>query len=430
MIQAIYQAYKQSTGVTTDTRKIGKDNLFFALKGANFNGNTFAKQALEQGAKYVVIDELIEELPSGTYFLVDDVLQTLQKVANYHRLQMTIPFIGITGSNGKTTTKEIIKHILQTTYETYATQGNFNNHIGVPLTLLSIPESAEIAIIEMGANHVGEIAQLCEIAQPDYGIITNIGKAHLEGFGSYESVIKAKSELYDYIKSKNGKVFVNADDDLLMELSKDISRITYGTKRADIKGELLQDIPFIKMKWERHGKVYEAHSSLFGKYNFYNLLAGISFASYFNVSPNQIQEAVQNFKSQNNRSEIRETALNNTLILDAYNANPSSMQQSIAAFSQFSSPNKICILGDMFELGEFAKKSHLEILEQVQCAGCKKVLLCGKEFYQFKDDFPSFLFFETTEELLEYLKENSISNSTVLIKGSRSMQLEKTAEYL
>jgi UDP-N-acetylmuramoyl-tripeptide--D-alanyl-D-alanine ligase len=430
MIENIYEAYKQSSGVTTDTRNIEKDSIFFALKGANFNGNNFAKQALNQGAKYVVIDELTTELPPNTYFLVKDVLQTLQALAAHHRRQLTIPFIGITGSNGKTTTKEIIKHILQTTYETYATKGNYNNHIGVPLTLLAIPENAEIAIIEMGANHVGEIAQLCEIAQPDYGIITNIGKAHLEGFGSYDGVIQAKSELYKYIKSKNGKIFVNADDDLLMDLSKDISRITYGTNRADIKGELLQDIPFIKMQWQRHGKTFTTQSSLFGKYNFYNLLAGISIASYFNVSPNLIKEAVETFKSQNNRSEIRNTSKDNTLILDAYNANPSSMQQSIAAFAQFSSSNKICILGDMFELGEYAENAHLEILEQVKNAGCQQVFLSGNEFYKHKDKFPSFLFFKTTDDLLKHLKEQTISGKTILIKGSRSMQLEKTADYL
>ncbi len=430
MIKSIYQAYKQSSGITTDTRNIKKNNLFFALKGVSFNGNKFAKQALDNGALYVVIDELQDDIPADKYFLVDNVLDTLQQLATYHRRQLTIPFIGITGTNGKTTTKEIIKHILQSTYETYATPGNYNNHIGVPLTILGIPENTEIAIIEMGANHIGEIAQLCQIAQPDYGIITNIGNAHLEGFGSYEGVIKAKSELYHYIRSVNGKVFVNADDELLMQLSNDISRITYGTRRADIVGTLLHDIPFIKMQWQRHGKQYTVQSSLFGQYNFYNLLAGITIGSYFNVTPEKINESVSTFRSDNNRSEIRQTQQQNTLILDAYNANPSSMQQAITAFSQFNVANKVLILGDMFELGKFSTEKHTEILQLVTQNRFNQVLLCGKEFFKLKNQFPAFTFFESTGDLLQYLQNNRLQQQHILIKGSRSMQLEKTAEWL
>jgi len=425
-IEELYKIFLQHPAVCTDTRNIKPGSLFFALKGANFNANEFAAQAIIKGSSYAIIDE--EEYYTDECILVPDALITLQKLANHHRKQFAIPIIGITGTNGKTTTKELAATVLSKKYDTLFTKGNLNNHIGVPLTLLNITKENGIAVIEMGANHVGEIDMLCRIAEPNYGIITNIGKAHLEGFGGYEGVIKAKSELYKFIKEKGGELFVNADDALLMRLSDGVY-LTYGTSHeADIRGVQDKESFLAKGKIEMlDGEEMEISSSLAGSYNFYNMLAAACIGCYFGVSSEQIKEAIENYIPSNNRSQIVNKG-SNTLWVDAYNANPSSMKIAIENFATFDTPGKILILGDMFELGDDSHKEHQAIADLIdKTKNWDGVYLIGKEFSTVKSRAS---LFTTIEELLAWLSAHPLKNNTILLKGSRGMQMEKVLEQI
>ena len=416
-IQELHQIFLRSNGVCIDTRKIIKKSIFFALKGKNFNGNEFAMAALENGCNYVVIDER-EFQEDERFILVDDVLKYLQQLSNYHRKKLKCPVIGITGTNGKTTTKELIFAILSLNYKTVATQGNLNNHIGVPLTLLSTPLETEMLIVEMGANHPKEINFLSEIAQPNFGIITNIGKAHLEGFGGYEGVIKTKSELYQYIDKTNGKLFVNSDDDLLLSLSKNSERIKYGKN-----SELISANPLLEFKF----KNTHISTNLIGSYNFYNLSAACCVGDFFGVSIDNCKSAIESYIPSNNRSQIERSEKGNTLILDAYNANPSSMLVAIQSFEKIKAKKKIAILGDMLELGDDSLKEHQLITEELVKRNFHLVLLVGNEFKQTKNNF---LYFENTNQIKNWIQNNPIQNSTVLLKGSRGIRLESLIEFL
>ena len=420
MIKELYKKHIDHPIICTDTRKISEGCLFFALKGENFNGNKFANQAIEKGAAYVIIDE-IEFKINEKCILVDNVLTTLQLLANYHRKQFKIPFIGITGTNGKTTTKELISAVLSTTYKTVSTKGNFNNHIGVPLTILSIPKDCEVAIIEMGANHIGEIEFLCEIAEPNYGLITNIGTAHIEGFGSKEGVIKTKNELYQFINKNGGKVFVNTDDTLLSDLSKELNSTSYGTRNAQYEALLISSSPVVELKWENE----LIKTQLYGKYNFDNILAAICIGDYFKVPKHNIIKGIENYKSTNNRSEITKIDTN-TYYLDAYNANPSSMNAAIDTFLDNTATNKIMILGDMLELGEISNKEHQEIVDKVKTLNLKAIFV-GSEFNNTANKY-DFDFVSTNKEAKILLENKQLTNYHILIKGSRGIQLEKITE--
>lgn len=416
-IQELHQIFLRSKGVCIDTRKIIKNSIFFALKGKNFNGNEFAKTALKNGCNYVVIDER-EFQEDERFILVDDVLKYLQQLSNYHRKKLKCPVIGITGTNGKTTTKELIFAILNSKYKTVATKGNLNNHIGVPLTLLSTPLETEMLIVEMGANHPGEINFLSEITQPNFGIITNIGKAHLEGFGGYEGVIKTKSELYQYIMKTNGKLFVNSNDDLLLSLSKNSERIKYGKDSQLISANPLLEFNF---------KNTHISTNLIGSYNFYNLAVACSVGDFFGVSIDNCKSAIESYIPSNNRSQVERSEKGNTLILDAYNANPSSMLVAIQSFEQIKAKKKIAILGDMLELGDDSLQEHQLITEELVKRNFHQVLLVGNEFKQTKNNF---LYFENTNQIRTWIQNNPIQNSTVLLKGSRGIRLESLIEFL
>ena len=421
-IEKLYEIFKSHQIISTDTRKIEKHCLFFALKGDNFNGNKFAVDAIEKGAAYAIIDEK-EYRTSDQYILVGDVLKTLQELANYHRKQLNIPIIGITGTNGKTTTKELINVVISKKYRTSATTGNLNNHIGVPLTLLSIPSNCEMAIIEMGANHIGEIDFLCKIAEPNYGIITNIGTAHIEGFGSYEGVKKTKNELYVFIQKVHGKVFVNNTDELLMKLSENIESITYGNENADCSAELIQSSPNIKLKWQD----IEINSHLYGDYNFYNILAAICIGHFFDVDKNDIREAINNYKPSNNRSQIIEIN-SNVIYLDAYNANPTSMNAAIDTFSKNPAANRLMILGDMLELGDISKQEHQKVIDKVKDLKIR-TLFVGNQFSSAVNKY-NFTYMKNADDVIKWLNDNAIHDHNILIKGSRGIRLETIIEHI
>lgn len=426
--QELYKHYLKHPKISTDSRKDVKDTIFFALRGDNFNGNKYAKSAIENGAKIAVIDDP-SFMEGDQYFVVDDCLQALQELAIYHRKQHMIPLVAITGSNGKTTTKELIASVLETTHNIIFTKGNLNNHIGVPLSVLEIDDSTEIAIIEMGANHIGEIQNLCEIAQPDFGIITNIGKAHIEGFGSFEGVIQAKSELYDYINSKQGILFVNNDDDLLVKLADGTSQIHYGTNdKASLSGKLVSTQPVIELKWKYRDKEYRCTSNLYGSYNFYNIITAIAVGLKFNVNPKNINDGIRTYIPENNRSQRIKTT-DNQIYLDAYNANPSSMEAAILNFIEQKAEHPWMILGDMFELGHISYYEHKRIIDLLKQLSISNVIFIGEEFYRLKEEHP-FLFFKDTKSVKDYLSKNKIENSTILIKGSRGMELEQLVELL
>ncbi|MFN8254650.1 MAG: UDP-N-acetylmuramoyl-tripeptide--D-alanyl-D-alanine ligase [Bacteroidales bacterium] len=424
-IHELHKLFLSSKGVTTDTRKIEKGQIFFALKGENFNGNQFALQAIENGAIYAIVDE---EMPvkSNRIILVNDVLACLQDLARYHRNFLGIPVIAITGTNGKTTSKELIKSVLQTNFRVQYTRGNLNNHIGVPLTLLSFDENTEIGVVEMGANHIGEISKLCQIACPDYGVITNIGKAHLEGFGSYEGVIEAKSELYHYLKLNEKVVFVNGNDDLLLKLSSEINRFLYGTNPSFyVYGSFLDASPFLSILYNG----INISTRLVGAYNINNVLLAICIGKYFKISDLKIAEAISSYMPENNRSQLISTK-RNTLIVDAYNANPSSMEVSILNFLNIKSDNKFMILGDMFELGANSKEEHWKITELIHNCQFREVYFVGSHFFELKENYCDFVFFENIDFLIDLLKENLISGKTILLKASRGIKLEKIIPYL
>lgn len=430
LTETLYPLFKKHPAISTDSRNIKPNSIFFALKGDNFNGNLFAEQSLNNGAAIAVISDASLK-KDERYIVVEDTLKALQELAKYHRQQLKIPVIGITGSNGKTTTKELLKTVLTKKYKTYATQGNLNNHIGVPLTILAITADIEMAIIEMGANHVGEIKELSEIAQPTHGIITNIGKAHLEGFGGYEGVIKAKTELYQYIKQKRGSIFINADNPLLVEHAIGIMQYNYGTKpNSDCIGEVVSSDPFLSVRWylKNGDDRYQANSQLVGSYNFENVMAAIAVGNYFKVDTASINSAIHSYAPSNNRSQVIKTA-KNTIIMDAYNANPSSMKAAITNFASMKASNKVVILGDMMELGEETQKEHQQVLDLLMSFQFPYVILIGSYFKQLS--LPNFvLHFTDTSKALEELKKHSVSNSTVMVKGSRKVQLEKLVEVL
>jgi len=422
-IEKLYQVFIESNGVSTDTRKINKGVLFFALKGANFNGNEFASKAIEQGASYSIIDEASYK-KSERCILVKDVLQTLQQLAQFHRRQFNIPFIAITGSNGKTTTKELIHAVLSTTYKTTATVGNLNNHIGIPLTLLSIPRGTEMAVIEMGANHQKEIESYCQYVEPTHALITNIGKAHLEGFGGVEGVKKGKGELYDYISSTNGIAFINAADKVLMSISKFEQPVLYPLKENFYHCELLEATPFVKYKSE-NGDIVS--TQLTGNYNFDNIAAALCIGKYFKVDEATANKAIADYTPQNNRSQFVKIG-NNDILLDAYNANPSSMKVAIENFNLLAKNNKLLILGDMFELGEESSTEHTALGKLISKCNFDKVILCGRNMKFAAAELKQANYFETKEDLIEFLKLYKVENNCILIKGSRGMGLESLLE--
>lgn len=430
-IHQIYQHYLSHRTICTDTRSIISGCLFFALKGDNFDANTFAEQALKQGAAFAIIDNK-DYLVNDQCILVDDVLSTLQELAKYHRSQLNIPVIGLTGSNGKTTTKELINAVLAEKYKTFATKGNLNNHIGVPLSVLSIGEDTEIAVIEMGANHQKEIEFLCTIAQPTHGMITNIGMAHLDGFGGFEGVKKGKAELFAYIKASNGIAFVNRDSPFIIEMSTIIpteKTIWYGTTGDNsITGSLLASDPIIALEWSANGQSFRTQTNLTGAYNFENILASICIADFFGVSAAQINAGLAGYAPNNNRSQLKKTATN-TVICDFYNANPSSMAAALANISSLEAINKVAIIGDMFELGDEAEEQHQKIAAIAENAHLNTVILIGKYFYALKDNY-SGNFFNTPKEAEEWIKDNPIKDSLVLLKGSRGMALEQLLPIL
>ncbi|WP_422083641.1 UDP-N-acetylmuramoyl-tripeptide--D-alanyl-D-alanine ligase [Ulvibacterium sp.] len=423
-IKDLHQHFLEFPTVSTDTRKMKDNSIFFALKGDNFNGNSYAEGALKKGASYAVIDEK-EYAVSDRYILVDDVLKTLQDLATYHRNYCSAKVIGLTGSNGKTTTKELIHAVLSKKYSTIATQGNLNNHIGVPLTLLSIQEDTEIAIVEMGANHQKEIAFLSEIAQPDFGYITNFGKAHLEGFGGVEGVIKGKSELYDYLRTNHKSVFLNADDPIQLKKMGDyIQKYGFSTdKQAYYKIEFLGADPFVQLRVEN----IVINSRLIGGYNFTNCAVAICMGKYFNVDLSTIKMAIEAYIPQNNRSQIMEKR-GSTIVLDAYNANPTSMKAALESFGATDKNPKIALLGDMFELGEAASEEHQKIVDMVSEMDLEDAFFIGENFYATQTSFKKF---NSVDEIAAFLKSNPLpKNRTLLIKGSRGMALERLLEFI
>jgi UDP-N-acetylmuramoyl-tripeptide--D-alanyl-D-alanine ligase len=428
-INDLYQVFLAHPVISTDSRAITKGCIFFALKGDNFNGNEYAAQALEKGAAFAVVDES-RYVAGNHYLLADDTLKPLQKLARHHREQLTIPVIGITGSNGKTTTKELIRQVLSTTYRTYSTKGNLNNHIGVPLSILSITKNHELAVIEMGANHQGEIAMLCEIALPSYGIINNVGKAHLEGFGGFEGVKKGKGELYRFISKYNGVVFINSDNAHLREMADNAQvtdRITYGKEgTVYCRGELTQSQPTLHVKWQCGEKSGEVLSQLIGEYNFENILAAVCIGNYFSVPPEQINNAIEAYVPDNSRSQIVIKG-NNKIILDAYNANPTSMAAALKNFALLPDKHKVLFLGDMAELGSESATEHQAIADILSEMLFDEVVLVGKNFniVTLSKPHPCFL---TSDEATAYAKERNYTHATILIKGSHSSKMEKVLE--
>ncbi|MCL7754795.1 UDP-N-acetylmuramoyl-tripeptide--D-alanyl-D-alanine ligase [Polaribacter sp. Z022] len=415
-IKDIYKIYSKNYLVDTDTRKIRKNTLFFALKGDNFNGNKFADKALELGAKYAIVDEKEYHLNDKT-ILVDNVLETLQKLANYHRNELKTTIIGLTGSNGKTTTKELINAVLSKKHNITATIGNLNNHIGVPLTLLSMTPKTEIGIVEMGANHQKEIEFLCSICEPNFGYITNFGKAHLEGFGGIEGVIKGKSELYTYLEKNNNIVFINPDDKIQVEKSENIKTIPFNSSLKFISSN-----PFVKLSFNS----VTIESNLIGKYNYSNIAIACTIGDYFKVSTEEIKEALQNYVPDNNRSQIIKKETNN-IILDAYNANPSSMKAALENFETIADKNKTVILGDMFELGKTSLKEHQEIIDFTEKLKFSNLFFVGENFYQTTSNTK---LYKTFEDLLYHLKNNPLKHQSILIKGSRGMRLERLLDII
>jgi len=430
-IQNLYDIYLDHPTICTDTRSIKQDCMFFALKGDKFDANTFAAQALEAGAAYSIVDDA-KYATIDRCILVDDVLSTLQALARHHRSQLNIPVIGLTGSNGKTTTKELINAVLSTKYKTYATKGNLNNHIGVPLTLLAIGKDVEIAIVEMGANHKKEIEFLCTIAQPTHGLITNIGHAHLEGFGGFEGVKIGKAELYKWLATTKGYTFIYKDNTILMELIQNTGLhevVFYGTDPMNpISGHLEQSDPYLVVSWTKAGKQYQTKTNLTGTYNFENILGAISIADFFGVSPIEINQGLLGYQPNNNRSQLTQTA-HNQVICDFYNANPSSMEAALKNLDTLSSEKKVAIIGDMFELGEESAAQHQRIASLANSMDAIEVIFIGKDFYANKDRVNG-QFFMSPSEAEAYLQNTPLRNSLVLLKGSRGMALERLLPLL
>ena len=425
-LNQIHHLFLESSGTSTDTRNIKQNSLFFALKGANFNGNTFAHQALKSGASYAVIDEVVHPTDER-FILVENVLETLQALARFHRNHLGLPIIALTGSNGKTTTKELIHAVLKPHFKTVATIGNLNNHIGVPLTLLSMTADTEIGIVEMGANHAKEIAMLCEIAQPNMGYITNFGKAHLEGFGSEEGVVKAKSELYDCLKANSALIILNSDD------AKQVAQVgaydnvyTFSeTLESAVNVKLSRTQPFLNVELKNTA----IKTNLVGAYNLCNVAAALTIGTYFKLSPLQLKNGIEAYVPANNRSQIIQQN-SNEILLDAYNANPSSMDVALENFKGIQNQNKLAILGDMFELGTTSAREHLAVVNQAILTKDCSFYFVGTHFFQQKSEHPKLLFFETFNDLQMCLEKTTISNTSILIKGSRGMALERVLEFI
>ena len=426
-ISEIYSLFKKCSGISTDTRKIDNGSMFFALKGDNFNANKFAEQAIEKGAKYTIIDE-VKYKQNDNYILVNDVLETLQNLANYHRKQIDIQIIAITGTNGKTTTKELLNAVLKEKYNIKATAGNFNNHIGVPLTLLGFDKNLDFGIVEMGANHPKEIELLCKIAEPDYGIITNIGKAHIEGFGSFRGVINTKNELYDYLKYKNKTIFYNSDNEILSSLIGNYKNIVPFSTSNKTKYfcQIIDVNPFINVKFFNTTFV-DIQTNLVGVYNLENIAVACTIGAFLGLDNIEIENGLKNYQPSNNRSQLTVTK-HNKVIVDAYNANPTSMNGAIDNFIEIKADKKVLILGDMLELGKISDKEHQNIIKKVDKLGFDNVIFVGKIFNKFKNK--KFVFFNNTEELINYLKINKMQNSFILLKGSRGIKLESILDFL
>ena len=417
----LYEKFKECTGVATDTRKDLRDTLFFCLRGETFDGNEFAPLAIEKGAKYVVVDnKKFASLPQA--ISVEDTLNALQALAHEHRTQLATPLIALTGSNGKTTTKELIYSVLNQSFRALKTEGNLNNHIGVPLTLLRLTPDTDIAIVEMGANHPGEIAALCQIADPDFGYITNFGRAHLEGFGSFEGVVKAKSELYNYLKKKGKRIFFCQDNELQADLLKDYSE-TYcfsleGNEKAPLQLAVKEHVSFVQLAWGE--TTIPTH--LIGKYNALNAAAAICIGNYFKLSKEAITRGIEGYVPSNNRSQFVQKDRGNQILMDAYNANPTSMHAAIETFGEIKAPHKVLILGDMKELGAYSQKEHQQLVDDIAAYSWDAVLLLGDNFYQTQTNFMKF---KTLTEINDYLRQHPFSDTFFLIKGSRSMTMEK-----
>lgn len=425
-IAELYKCFMECGKVTTDSRNCPEGSMFIALKGETFNGNAFAAQALKQGCRYAVIDES-EYAGEGT-ILVDNCLQALQQLANYHRRQLKTPVIGITGTNGKTTTKELISTVLSRKFNTLYTEGNFNNHIGVPLTLLRLTKEHEMAVVEMGANHPGEIKTLVHIAEPDYGIITNVGKAHLQGFGSFEGVIRTKGELYDFLRAKGGAtIFIQNENPYLNGIAEGLTCVRYGqTAGLYVSGELISCSPFLSFRWTAEGVSHEVNTHLIGSYNLDNMLAAAAIGRYFGVSDDDISSVLASYLPHNNRSQLKETA-DNKLIVDAYNANPTSMMAALKNFRQIEAPHKMVILGDMKELGEASREEHQKVVDYLKECGFDRVVLVGPEFAAATHSYQTF---QHVDEVLADIRIHKPQGYYILIKGSNSMKLSQLPEYL
>lgn len=421
-IEEIYRLYLSFPKISTDSRNVTPGSIFFGIKGDQFDGNKFAADALSKGAPYAVTDD--PSLSGSRYILVNDTVETLQKLASIHRSRISAKIIGITGTNGKTTTKELIGKVLSSAYKTVITEGNLNNHIGVPLTLLSVREETEFAVIEMGANHPGEILNLCRITQPEFGLITNIGKAHLEGFGNFEGVIRAKSELYDFIRQTGGNVFVNIDNNLLCKLSDGMNIFSYGfSANADCRGEITGKDPSLGIAWysgQEHGFT---RTMLYGEYNFENVMAAISVGLYFRITAEKIDHAISSYLPENNRSQLTRTDYN-ILLLDAYNANPSSMAAALNNFRNYTANSKMIILGDMMELGDYGLEEHMKIVALVRKLSFEKVCFIGEQFCEAAKDGNE-LCFAGIQQAEKWFSDHPVRNMTIMLKGSRKMMLEK-----
>ncbi len=428
-IEELYSICQRHPQITTDSRFAPKNGLFFALKGEHFDGNIFAQKAIENGCAYAIIDNP-KFFKSKKFILVEDVLSTLQQLAYYHRQQLKIPIIGITGTNGKTTTKELLASVLSEKYNVAYTQGNLNNHIGVPLTILSFTKKTELGIVEMGANHLGEIKQLCTIADPDYGLITNIGKAHLEGFRTFDNIIKTKNELYEYVAQKKGKVFYNANDQIVSQLIiGNNNAVSYGDQNeSKVYGIIKKNGIFLKLEAVIEKKSYTIETKLIGAYNIGNVLTAIAIGNYFNVDDKKIIKAIERYKPDNNRSQFFKTK-NNSLFLDAYNANPTSVKAAIKNFEQLDIPHKSLILGDMFELGDNALNDHYEVINIIDTKNYENIILVGDIFASLKVG-DNVLQFANVDLFIDWLNKNPVKGSNILIKGSRGNRLERIVEFL
>lgn len=422
----LYDLFIHNPQITTDSRNCPKGSIFFALKGDKFDGNQYAGKALASGCVYAVIDNPDYYIGKRT-ILVDNVLKTLQQLAHHHRKVLGLPIIGITGTNGKTTTKELLAAVLSTKFNLLYTEGNFNNHIGVPLTLLRLTHDHEMAVIEMGASHPGDIKELVDIVHPNYGIITNVGRAHLEGFGSFEGVIRTKGELYDYIRRSKGKIFIKKENEYLQSIAKGIEQITYGNgDDAFASGQVVSCDPFLVFNWKQQGKLHTVETHMIGSYNLDNVLAAVAVGRFFKIPAERISRAIAAYEPTNNRSQFKKTE-NNELIIDAYNANPSSMKVALDNFITMPVQPKAIILGDMRELGPTSDELHAEVVEQIKKGQFDKVFLCGEHFSKVSKEFSPFA---TTEAMVEELRKQPLKGYHILIKGSHSMGLEKLADIL